>query len=53
MIYDIQKILFLTKKLVELKSVRLVQRANRSKFKKFSEDPRLSRRKASVDVEIS
>ena len=31
--YDIQKRLFLTKKLVELKSVRLVQRAYRSKFK--------------------
>ena len=31
--YDIQKRIFLTKKLVELKSVRLVQRAYRSKFK--------------------
>lgn len=31
--YDIQKRIFLTKKLVELKSVSLVQRAYRSKFK--------------------
>ena len=99
MIYDIQKRLFLIKKLVELKRVRLVQRAYLSKFKNkpcpteeaitklskkfdktgtildfptkpkkerdirvdarnklkviFFEDPRLSIRKASVDVEIS
>ena len=32
-IYDIQKRLFLTTKLVELKSVRLVQKAYTSKFK--------------------
>ena len=31
--YDIQKLLFLTKKLVELKSVRLFKKAYRSKFK--------------------
>ena len=31
--YDIQKRLFLTKKMVELKIVRLFQRAYRSKFK--------------------
>ena len=97
--YDIHKRLFLTKKLVLFKSVRLVQRAYRSKFKNrpcptaeaitklskkidttwtildlppkpknernirvdarnklkvlCTEDPRLSIRKASVDVEIS
>ena len=32
--YDFHKRLFFTKKLVELKSVRLVQRAYRRKFKK-------------------
>ena len=32
--YEIQKRLFFQKKLVELKSVRLVPRAYRSKFKK-------------------
>ena len=36
MINDIQKRLFLTKKLVELKSVRLVQKSYRSKFKNRS-----------------